>query len=65
MQNGIQKIDPQYNSYSFVSAYLSERSLLNSFIEVNLILNLFIINENYELDVIECSAFCENTGKWL
>ena len=65
IQNGLQKIDPYFNSYSFTFSSFYQKNLINSFTEINLLLNLFIINENYELDVVECSSFCENTGKWL
>ncbi len=65
MQKGVQKIDPYLVSYSSTSNYFYQNNFLNSFIEVNLLLNLFLMSENYELDVIECSSFCENSGKWL
>lgn len=65
MQKGLKKIDPYSNSHSSNSKIVSKNITLGSFVEVNLFLNLFLVNENYELDVVECSSFCENTGKWI
>jgi hypothetical protein len=65
MQNGLKKIDPYFNPHSSNLKIVSKNITLGSFVEVNLFLNLFLVNENYELDVVECSSFCENTGKWI
>jgi hypothetical protein len=65
MQNGLKKIDPYMTSYLPKLDTRFKSITLNNFIEVDLVLNLFVINENYEFDVIECNSFCENTGKWI
>lgn len=58
MKNGLHRIDPYLTSLSTKISFLS-------IIEIHLLLNIFLLNENLELDVIECASFCENTGKWI
>jgi hypothetical protein len=32
---------------------------------LKIILNNFLIKQNFEFDVIECEGFCEKPGQWL
>lgn len=65
MKKGLKKIDPYSNGLSIKFNFNNNIIIINSVSEINLLLNLFIINENFELDVIECESFCENSGKWI
>ncbi len=65
MKIGLYKINPYFDSYLIQASIESKNSIINSCLEVNLLLNLFLISKSLELDVIECSAFCESAGKWL
>jgi hypothetical protein len=65
IKNGLNKIDPYLNIYSIKGIKRNKNLIINSSIEVHLLMNLFIVSEKLELDVIECSAFCESAGKWF
>lgn len=65
MKKGLYKINPYFDSYLIPLTTINNNLIVNSCLEINLILNLFLISKSLELDVIECSAFCENGGKWI
>nr|YP_009551121.1 hypothetical protein Ycf34 [Pseudellipsoidion edaphicum]QAA12060.1 hypothetical protein Ycf34 [Pseudellipsoidion edaphicum] len=66
IKNGLNKIDPYLDLYLIKRTVNQNKNVItNTCLELNLLLNLFLLNERLELDVIECSAFCESAGTWL
>lgn len=68
VQNGIQKI-PKHILRLSLSMKLTDIKNTSFFnqnsLNLKLILNSFIIKQNYEFDIIECDAFCELPGVWI
>lgn len=66
INKGLNKI-PKVYSNNYFRLGLSKKKINNisNKIFFKIFLNIFLKNQNYEFDVIECEGFCENPGHWL
>lgn len=48
-----------------VSKTINELNLINKTLFLKIILNSFSFKQDFEFDVIECEAFCEQPGYWI